>query len=68
MQDLIPKIRKNFSIFLLFVMATMFVSCASDKQPALVNDPSSKHESTMPWNKQETWETQGQMGGITDRR
>jgi hypothetical protein len=46
----------------------MFVSCASNKQQPLVNDPNASHESVMPWNKQEPWETSGQMGGITDRR
>ncbi len=45
----------------------MVVSCAAEKPP-LVSDPTSKQEGVMPWNKQEPWETSGQMGGITDRR
>lgn len=55
---------------MLFLMGTgMFVSCASQKeQVALVNDPDAKKEGMIPWNKQEKWESQGQMGGITDRR
>jgi hypothetical protein len=50
----------------MLVVAATLLGCAKD-QPALVDD-SSKSESSMPWNKQEKWETQGQLGGITDRR
>jgi hypothetical protein len=54
--------------FLLLCFAIMAVSCAHEK-PALVEDPDSKHEGQMPWNRQEKWETQGgQLSGITDRR
>jgi len=66
MGDLLNLRRFVFS-FLLLAAAALFASCASEK-PALVDDPDSKHEGQMPWNKQEKWETQGQMGGITDRR
>jgi outer membrane biogenesis lipoprotein LolB len=52
---------------MLVVTATL-VACAKDKQPSLVDDSATKNESSMPWNKQEKWETQGQLGGITDRR
>jgi len=52
---------------MLVVTATL-VACAKDKQPSLVDDGATKNESSMPWNKQEKWETQGQLGGITDRR
>jgi hypothetical protein len=44
------------------------MSCASQKQTALVDDPDSKHESMIPWNKQEKWESGGQFAGMTDRR
>ena len=27
-----------------------------------------RHDSVIPWNKQESWETQGQFAGMTDRR
>jgi hypothetical protein len=52
----------------LLIAATTLVSCASQKQQVVVDDPDSKHESTVPWNKQEKWETQGQFAGMTDRR
>jgi outer membrane biogenesis lipoprotein LolB len=67
MRVLLPKVRQ-FAAGLLLVVATLtFVACAQEK-PALVEDPDTKHEGQMPWNKQEKWETQGQMAGITDRR
>lgn len=46
----------------------IFVSCASQKEAALVNDPDAKHESQLPWNKQEQWETGGALANLTDRR
>jgi hypothetical protein len=62
------RIRKLKALFLL-VVASTFVSCASQKeQVSIVQDPDAKHESQIPWNKQEKWETQAAMGGITDRR
>jgi outer membrane biogenesis lipoprotein LolB len=67
MRDLLLNLRRFVFTFLLLVGAALFASCAAEK-PALVDDPDSKHESQMPWNKQEKWETQGQMAGITDRR
>lgn len=67
MLALIPKVRRNLAKVLLFAAAATFVSCATQKQ-AVVDDPDSKKESMIPWNKQERWETQGQLAGITDRR
>jgi Spy/CpxP family protein refolding chaperone len=68
MLDRVDKIRQGLARFLLLAAAALSVSCVTQKQTALVQDPDSKGESMMPWNKQEKWETQGQMGGITDRR
>ena len=67
MRDLLLNFRRLVFSSLLLAAAALFTSCASEK-PALVDDPDSKHEGQMPWNKQEKWETQGQMAGITDRR
>lgn len=65
----IPKFGKKITIAVLFATAAMLVSCASQKeQVVLVDDPDSKHESMIPWNKQEKWETEGQLAGMTDRR
>ena len=63
------KLRAKLALALLFATTVIFVSCASEKQQVrLVNDPDDRGESTMPWNKQEKWETSGQFAGMTDRR
>jgi hypothetical protein len=43
-------------------------SCATQKETALVRDPDDRHDSQIPWNKQEQWETGGQFANMTDRR
>jgi len=68
MPALIRKIRKTIASLLLLTAAATFVSCASQKEVAVVDDPDAKHESMIPCNKQEKWEAQGQFAGITDRR
>jgi outer membrane biogenesis lipoprotein LolB len=54
--------RRKISVALLFVAAALLAACAHDKDVSLVNDPNKKYESTIPWNKQEKWETQGDPG------
>jgi len=54
---------------LLCAFVVAMTSCATtQKQTALVNDPDDRHDSMIPWNKQEKWETTGQFAGMTDRR
>ena len=54
---------------LLCAFMVAMTSCATaQKQTALVNDPDDRHDSMIPWNKQEKWETTGQFAGMTDRR
>jgi hypothetical protein len=53
---------------LLCVFVVAMTSCATQKETALVQDPDDHHDSTMPWNKQEKWETGGQFQAMTDRR
>lgn len=47
-------------------------SCATKQETPLISDSAATRESSLPWNKQEKWESQGQYGGIggsvTDRR
>jgi outer membrane biogenesis lipoprotein LolB len=63
----IPK--RTISALLLLAGCMALVACATQKStPALVDDPDAKKESQIPWNKQEKWESQGQLAGITDRR
>jgi hypothetical protein len=70
MLALIPELRKKITSALLLVTAAMLASCATQKDaPRLVDDPDDHRESTVPWNKQEKWETgSGQFAGMTDRR
>ena len=52
-----PEIRKTIANALLLVaVAGALASCAAEKDTRLVQDPNDKRESTMPWNKQESWE------------
>ena len=63
---------RNIRVIVVPVLLCAFVvamtSCATQKQTALVQDPDAHHESAIPWNKQEPWETGGQFAGMTDRR
>lgn len=60
---------RKLALALLLASSALIVSCASDKSQArLVDDPDDHGASTMPWNKQEKWETGGQFAGMTDRR
>ncbi len=65
----IPDLKRKIAVVLSLAAVSGFVSCASQKeQVAIVNDPDAKPESQLPWNKQEKWETGGQLANITDRR
>lgn len=68
MQAQIRNLKRSASALLVVVGAMTYVSCASQKEVALVNDPDAKHESQLPWNKQEQWETGGSLANMTDRR
>jgi hypothetical protein len=61
------QIRRIVSIIL--IGAGIFCAACAHEKPALVSDPDAKKEGTIPWNKQEDWETQGQLqAGATDHR
>ncbi len=63
----IPK--RTIALGLFLVGCSFLVGCATErKNVALVDDPDAKKESTIPWNKQEKWESQGQWANLTDRR
>jgi hypothetical protein len=65
----IHNLRRNIVPALLCALAITMASCATQKEtPRLVNDPDDHHDSSIPWNKQEPWETGGQFAGMTDRR
>ena len=64
----VHNLRKIVVPVMLFAFVVGMTSCATQKETALVNDPNDRHDSLIPWNKQESWETQGQFAGMTDRR
>jgi hypothetical protein len=69
MQAQVHKVRKNVTSALLCALAIAITSCASTQEtPRLVNDPDDRGDSTIPWNKQEKWETAGQLSEFTERR
>jgi hypothetical protein len=69
MRALIPDLKRKIATAFLLASATVFVSCASQKQQVrLVDDPDAHRESSIPWNKQEKWETENQFSGMSDRR
>lgn len=65
--QILSPIRLSRGLFLLGAIA-LFAGCATKPKAQFVNDPDAKHESTIPWNKQEKWESQGPYAGLTDRR
>ena len=68
MLALVRKVRRGIASAILLSGAAILASCASQKSVAVVDDPDNRHESAIPWNKQERWETAGQFANLTDRR
>ena len=66
----IPNLPRAVASVLLLVAAVTLVSCATEKDTRLVSDPSERDESTIPWNKQEKWESGGgsQLANMMDGR
>ena len=51
------KLRRDVTSVLLGASAITLASCATQKDPPrLVSDPDERHESAIPWNRQEKWE------------
>lgn len=69
MQALIPEIRRMIILVVMLATAATLVSCATNEKPRLVNDPDEGRESTIPWDKQEPWETGANLANMaSDRR
>lgn len=52
---------------LLIIAVAAFSSCATKQTPELVSS-GSERESSLPWNKQEKWENQGQFAGLAEHQ
>ena len=65
MPALVLKLRKSVISVLLCASAITLVSCATQKDPPrLVSDPDERHESAIPWNRQEKWEIGTEMSNL----
>jgi hypothetical protein len=66
----ILNLQRTVSTTLLMAGTLAMISCAHEKDTALVNDQNRKYESTIPWNKQEKWEQEGsgQMSQLMNTR
>jgi hypothetical protein len=62
------KLRTIVVPVLLCAFAIALTSCATQKNTALVQDPDDHHDSLVPWNKPEPWESGQNFGAMTDRR
>jgi hypothetical protein len=74
MEARVPELARHVCVVLMVGIGIMLSACATQKQPArLVDDPDAKQESTIPWNRQETWEAGAELGPVagqtgSDRR
>jgi len=53
------------NLVLLIGAACTLASCATKEAPQLVST-GAERESTLPWNRQEKWEKEGQFGGLAE--
>lgn len=51
---------------LLCTLVAAFSACATQKETPLISDNTGP-ESTIPWNQQQKWENQGQLGPMAER-
>ena len=62
------RIRLKLILLALLALPIAFTSCATKKDTALINDPSDKKETSLPWNEQQKWEREGQAGALNQQR
>ena len=63
--------RINVKIAVLALLAALALglsSCATPKETALINDPSDKKETALPWNEQQKWEREGEAAALNQQR
>lgn len=68
---MLDRIRKSpwyrrTNLILLAGAACTLSSCATKEPQPLVSDSSHGRESSIPWNSQEKWESQGQLGPMAE--
>lgn len=60
---MLDQIRK---LLLLATASSLLISCATKQEPQLVST-GAERESSLPWNKQERWESSGQFGPMAEQ-
>ncbi|MDQ6654909.1 MAG: hypothetical protein M3Y80_03740 [Verrucomicrobiota bacterium] len=64
-QILNPLAPRAARFLLLTLGVSLLASCATKPEPQLVSNGVGR-ESAIPWNQQEKWENQGQLGAMAD--
>ena len=49
-------------------LAAALTSCATKDPAPLIADPNSARETALPWNEQQKWETEGQLGQVAGQQ
>ena len=58
---------KIFKSLGFLAIVCLFASCATKKDPSLIADSEGRGDSALPWNQQQKWEGQGQLGPMAER-
>ncbi len=66
---MLATIRDRISVrfALLALVGLGFVSCANNKETALIVDPNDKKETALPWNEQQKWEREGEAAALNQQ-
>ena len=49
-------------------LAFALVSCVTKEPAPLIEDPSAKKETALPWNEQQKWEREGEAAALNQQR
>jgi hypothetical protein len=58
---------RRITRLVLLLVSGGLASCATKQPPPLIADPTAKTDSALPWNQQERWENEGQLGQLGER-
>lgn len=59
---------RTAGVAFLGTLALGLSSCATNKDTALITDPSDKKETALPWNEQQKWEREGEGAALNQQR
>jgi hypothetical protein len=58
---------RSLALALLLCSAAALVSCATKDSGVLINDPTAKRETALPWNEQTDWEREGEGAALNQQ-